>query len=546
MVMMKYLKSYLAFIFATLSLVASSAAFATTIQATVSKNKVVKNEVFQLKVVVDQKVSSDDIDFSVLEKDFYLGRPSFGTSINIINGKRTSHSEWNISIAAQRIGISSIPAFTVDGASSQPIAIQVGVDNEQPNVDDLVEVQSHLRKTQLYPNESALLKTRLIIKEDPRRLQNPQIIPPIAQGLTLTAVGDASQYQSVMDGMEVTVVDQDFRVTADQAGEFAVSGIGFKGSVVYGNNRSGTTRLIDASTPAEQFKLVVLPIPENYQGNWLPASKLELNQRWTDSSGKPIAGERYETKVGESITREITLDIDGITAERFPNISVNYPSSIRIYQEKPQFSDLGKGTTRMTLTQVLIPQQEGEIALNDISINWWNSSEKQQQAATIKGITLSVAAGEALNGSEPLVLNTLPSTAETITVKDSGFWPYLTALFAAFWLITLLFLFKARSAKNQHKHQMKVPSKKSEALIQALSKGDIVQASFLGKQWLSETQFSDEQLKQQVNDELNAMNASVYATEKRHWDSKKLIKLVKKLDKQSAKVKPNSEQLEPL
>lgn len=546
MVMKKYLKSYLAFIFATLSFVASSAAFATTIQATVSKNKVVKNEVFQLKVVVDQKVSSDDIDFSVLEKDFYLGRPSFGTSINIINGKRTSHSEWNISIAAQRIGISSIPAFTVDGASSQPIAIQVGVDNEQPNIDDLVEVQSHLRKTQLYPNESALLKTRLIIKEDPRRLQNPQIIPPIAQGLTLAAVGDASQYQSVMDGMEVTVVDQDFRVTADQAGEFAVSGIGFKGSVVYGNNRSGTTRLIDASTPAEQFKLVVLPIPENYQGNWLPASKLELNQRWTDSSGKTISGDTYETKVGESITREITLDIDGIAAERFPNISVNYPSSIRIYQEKPQFSDLGKGTTRMTLTQVLIPQQEGEIALNDISINWWNSSEKQQQTAIIKGITLSVAAGEALNGSEPLVLNTLPSTAETITVKDSGFWPYLTALFAALWLITLVLLLKVRSIKNQHKHQTKVPSKKSEAFIHALSKGDIVQASFLGKQWLSNTQFSDEQLKQQINDELNAMNASAYATEKRHWDSKKLIKLVKKLDKQSAKVKPNSEQLEPL
>lgn len=545
MVMMKYLKSYLAFIFAILSLVASSTAFATTIQATVSKNKVVKNEVFQLKVVVDQKVSSDDIDFSVLEKDFYLGRPSFGTSINIINGKRTSHSEWNISIAAQRIGISTIPAFAVDGASSQPIAIQVGVDNEQPNVDDLVEVQSHLNKTQLYPNESALLKTRLIIKSDPRRLQNPQIIPPIAQGLTLAAVGDASQYQSAMDGMEVTVVDQDFRVTADQAGEFAVSGIGFKGSVVYGNNRSGTTRLIDASTPAEQFKLVVHPIPENYQGNWLPASKLELNQHWTDSSGKPIAGARYETKVGESITREITLDIDGITAERFPNISVNYPSSIRIYQEKPQFSDLGKGTTRMTLTQVLIPQQEGEIALNDISINWWSSKERQQQTATIKGLILSVAAGEALNGSGPLVLNSLPSSAETITVKDSGFWPYLTALFATLWLITLLFLFKARSAKTQHKHKTKVPSRKSEALIHALSKGDVVQASFLGKQWLSETQFSDEQLKQQVKDELDAMNASVYATEKRHWDNKKLIKLVKKLDK-STKVKPSSEQLEPL
>ena len=50
--------------------------------ASVSKNKVVKNEVFQLRIVSDQKASADDIDFSVLSNDFFLGQPSFGSSRN--------------------------------------------------------------------------------------------------------------------------------------------------------------------------------------------------------------------------------------------------------------------------------------------------------------------------------------------------------------------------------------------------------------------------------------------------------------------------------
>ena len=92
MVMMKHIKFYFVGLLAVLSLIASPVSLAANIQVTVNKTKVVKNEVFQLRVVLDEKVSSDDIDFSPLEKDFYLGRPSFGTSINIINGSHSSRS----------------------------------------------------------------------------------------------------------------------------------------------------------------------------------------------------------------------------------------------------------------------------------------------------------------------------------------------------------------------------------------------------------------------------------------------------------------------
>ncbi|MEI8673745.1 BatD family protein [Vibrio sp. SA48] len=263
-----------------------STAYATTLFASVSKNKVVKNEVFQLRVVADEKASSDAIDFSVLENDFFLGRPSFGTSMNIINGDSSTRSEWNVSLAANKLGIITIPSFTLNGAKTQPISIQVAADTQEPEQSDLVEMQSHLERKELYPNESTYLNARLIIKADPRRLQNPQIAAPSAQGVELKPAGEANQYQSVLDGIEVTVVDQKFQVTAKESGSFTVSGPAFKGGLVYGSNQTGNTRLIQLDVPAKTFPLTVLPKPETYQGTWLPTSQLTLEQTWRDASSK--------------------------------------------------------------------------------------------------------------------------------------------------------------------------------------------------------------------------------------------------------------------
>ncbi|WP_159737884.1 BatD family protein [Vibrio atypicus] len=533
--MMKRYKFYIVSLVAMMLVAISPATFAANLWVTVSKNKVVKNEVFQLRIVADEKVSSDDLDLKILENDFYVGRPSFGTSLNIINGKRTTRSEWNVSLAAQRLGNAEIPAFSLNGASSEPITIQVSVDADEPKVADLIELQNSLDKQQLYPNESAILKTRLIIKADPRRLQNPNILPPRAEGLTLDAIGEPNQYQSVLDGVEVTILEQDYRVTADKAGNFTLWGIGFKGSVVYGSNRTGTTKLVSANTAPEQFAIKVNPIPDNYQGNWLPASSLSLSQRWSDSDGNAINNDTLETKVGDSISREITLDIQGVTSERFPDIKIDYPKSVRVYQEKPQFSQLANGSTRMTLTQVIIPQQQGDITLNDVQINWWNSQKEKQVSSNIEGITLNVNPGDLVNNTEPALLNTPIPAAETVVVKDSGFWPYLTALFAALWLISTVLLVKRKKPSVQSPTINSSEQEGTVALIHAIESGDSVRAGYLAKEWILQTNIPDKALKMQIDTQLQAMQASRYSTKALNWDSAQLISLIKQADRHSRK-----------
>jgi hypothetical protein len=550
MVMKKQTKLFFASLCALLFVLISPTAFATNIQVTVSKNKVVKNEVFQLRVVVDKKVSSDAIDFSTLNQDFYVGRPSFGSSINIINGDRSTRSEWNISLAAQRLGVTSIPAFTVDGASSQPITMQVSADTDQPKVTDLVELQSALSKDKLYPKESATLTTRLIVKADPRRLQNPNIQPPAIigdsqSGLSLEALGEPNQYQSVLDGVEVTVVDQSYRVTANTAGDYTLNGIGFKGSVVYGDNRSGTTKLVSANTPAKQFKIHVSPIPNQYQGEWLPAANLSLNQRWGDSSGNTISTDSYQTTVGESITREISLDVEGLASEHIPNLKVNYPASIRVYQEKPQFQDLGNGKTRMTVKQVLIAQQQGEVHLSDVSLNWWDTSNSVTKTATLPGLDIQIAAGSGLS-NEPLAAPVVSdSKTETVTVYERGIWPYLTALFALLWLATLVMLILSRSRKAT-KITSAPATSEIEQIFTALKQDDKVKANYLIKHWLDSKEGIDPSLVLEVRAEQAAMNQSQYGSEGSHWKAAKLIKLIKKANKSQCSTKTTKEPLLPL
>ncbi|WP_281629959.1 BatD family protein [Vibrio sp. St2] len=518
----------------------SPAAMAANVWATVSKNKVVKNEVFQLRVVVDEKVSSDDIDFSALEKDFYVGRPSFGSSINIVNGDRSTRSEWNLTLAAQTLGVANIPAFTVSGASSKPIAIQVTMDTDEPKVSDLVELRSSLDKTTLYPNESASLRTRLIIKADPRRLQSPNVIPPQVDGLTLAQIGEPKQYQSVLGGVEVTVLDQAYRVTANQPGEYTLQGAAFKGSVVYGNDRTGTTKLISVDTPAKTFAIKVEDKPAGYSGVWLPTSELKLTQTWVAANGEPIpSSTTHQAKVGDSITREVTLDIEGLSSDRFPNLKISYPQGIRVYEEKPQFTQLENGFTRMTLKQVLIPQQTGDVQLSEINLNWWDSQNKQQKTAHLDGIALAVSPGESLNIQVPASQYSAPAEVKTVTVSDPGFWPYLTALFALLWVITTALLFRKRNTSVQNQQKPIAPLDASGRLVSALEEQDHFKAQHCASEWLQEAQISDKALLADIQNELDEMQKSRFSQQETGWNASKLLKLIKKVDKMPrAKGKP--------
>ncbi|MGI2879526.1 BatD family protein [Vibrio furnissii] len=516
----------------------SVSAHAATVYASVSKNKVVKNEVFQLTVVSEQKASGDDLDFRALDQDFFMSRPSFSSSMNIINGSRSNRSEWTVSLAANRLGVVTIPSFELHGAKTQPIAIQVTQDEQAPSSDDLVEVRSQLSRSALYPNESALFKARLIIKADPRRLQDPKIAPPTIDGMELKAASEPNQYQTVMDGIQVTIVDQDFRITANQAGDFTLTEPSLQGALIYGSSYNGGTRILPLKTTPKTYTIHVEPKPADYQGTWLPTSQLTLREQWLDSQGKPITGSHYVTKVGDSITREVTVQVTGLTQEQLPNIHLTYPDSVRVYDEKPQFATLDNGDVTMTLKQVLIPRQTGDITLPKVAMQWWDTVTKAQKTASADGLTLSVAAGEPSTVTASTPLPAAPVQVQTVTVNDAGFWPYLTALFALLWLLTLGLAWRWKSSSNVTQQAPVSPADLSAyaQLQQALKNDDGIAISRALTVWMQQATLTDAETAQ-LTLALHELNQARYSAQPSTYRSGELKRVVKAIEQQQLKRK---------
>lgn len=512
--------------------VSLTSAMANTLTATVSSNQVTKAEVFQLRLTYDDKIDSDRIDFSVLQNQFFLGQPSFGSSLNYVNGKRSSRSEWTIALKAKQLGTISIPSFSIDGASSQPIVIKVSQDKDLPKPSELVTIQAQLDKKSLYPNEATQLKTRLIIKSDPRRLQDVKISPPAGKSFTVEQEGEPNQYQTIINGVEATVVDQTFKVIATQSGSHILNSLGFEATFVFGNNRSGTTKLLPVKIAPEQLAIDVKAKPADSDLVWLPTSKLTLSQQWLNDQGNPVSliKQPLELKLGDSITRQLTLTIQGIEAENFPDISLIYPDAVRHYSEKPQFKTLDNGQTQMTIRQVLIAQHAGKAALPPISIPWFDTQNDVAKQTQVDGVELNIEAVAIT--ANPEISAPINTTQQVVT--QSGFWPYLTILFALLWLITLLWHVNSRNKNTAINTTTENHANEFKQVISTVESNDTVQIQYAVKHWLTTQKGKNDQIEQQILAELSIMATKQYSAHPDKWNNHKLIDLIKKLYKQRA------------
>jgi len=496
-----------------MSVFSSHTAYAATAVASVSENQVTQDEVFLLRVSTDEKVSSDALDLTALESDFYIGRPNFGSSIRIINGSRTVSSEWTITLAPLRLGKLTIPAFDIEGAQTQPIQINVAQNRAAPTQDQMAEFKLDLNRDSLYVGEVAILDVKLIIKADPRRLQDPRIDPPSSSSLKVKPIGESKQYQDVYHGKEVTVVQQSFEISSDTAGKFELRGPKLTGAVVYSANNSNKTRLFQLDTPVQTLPVEVLSIPGDAQGDWLPTADLSVDQVWSINDTRLTRSpEQLDLEAGDALTRTITVSAKGIKAHQLPSVNVQYPNSVRVYEEKPQFGKTDSGDNLVVYKQVLIPKSAGTIELPGLEQAWFNTETKQKATSQIKGLTLNVTG----NNDAPVQAPTSkdkPNNVEVVTTDHAGIWPYLTALFAFLWLFTsviALSLWRQKGSTSTVTPKVVGKDDGLAELIDAVQRKDALMANAKLSQWQQENPDLPQQHLDTVKKEIDKLNQHLF------------------------------------
>lgn len=431
-------------------------AFAGNLTASVDRDTLGLEETFTLVLRYDEQINATP-DYELLQKDFDILNTQSGTQMSIINGKMEASTEWKIALAPKRIGKLLVPSFNIDGAVSDAIEITVEGKSRKPkDTDNNVSVEIETSLDSAYVQQQIIITLRLYTTVGLSGID----LQPLQVRDALVVQLDEKQYQTKINNRPGAVVETRYAVFPQQSGELVIPSMLYQVSVnqggrdiwdrFYGNNQNNVLRL-----RTDEQRINVLPAPASAAGsNWMPAKHLELSEHWSTDINS--------LKVGEPVTRIITLKADGLTAGQISPLDVNNIDGITFYKDQAQSDDQKSPTgvvgTR-TETIAIVPTKEGTFTLPKTEVRWWNTHSQAMETAYLDAVTLTVGSGAASQqAANPVTANnaeenTSEAAAITPTAIDSGnnqapiqsvektpVWLYITNIISL--LVALFFAFK--------------------------------------------------------------------------------------------------------
>ena len=392
------------------------------VTARVDRTDLHADETLTLTVRSDEASTSASPDLSALKNDFnVLGSSRNSRRIISFNGNESS-TEWIITLAPLHAGNLTIPAIDVGGEKTLPISVTVDAQqlvnmaNPQP-----VFVRSSIDTDQVYVQQQIVLTVEIYhaVQLDDLHLTDPEFDNALLKKI------DQNSYQRQLNGTTYRVHEIRYAIYPQTSGELIIPEQIFSAIEDYGRSlfysQGNSVRKM-----TEQHRVNVLPPPANAPTPWLPANEFSIAQQWSADPAK--------AKVGESITRTITLSAKGLLDSQLPDIRINNVVGVKQYADQSQGETKGQQTAESIreISVAIIPTQPGHIELPAISIPWWDVNANEIRYARLPATTLDVsgAAATVSTAAPDAVAPTAPRTGteNTPTVATgpaSTLWPLL-------------------------------------------------------------------------------------------------------------------------
>lgn len=358
------------------------------VTATVDHNPVTTNQSFVLTVSVDDDVPNDSFSPSDLLDDFVVGRTSVNRQTSIINGSLSKKTTFTTVLIPQTKGTYTIPAITIEGVASTPIALQVtDASNAQSADNKMAFIRAEITPDTVYLQQPITYTARLYLAAD---LNKGNLVPPQADNADIQQIGRDSESTDVLGGKRYKVYQRIYQITPSQSGTLDITGARFDGEIFVQGQRSifsSFSNTQPVSTIGESTDIKVLPIPDNWHGHWLPSELVSLSQS--------VTPEQSEYRMGEPITLSYMLTAVGVKPEQLPDIRPDFPSTVRVYpdgNETDQFTRNGVIISQKTISFAVVPNQAGHLVIPGINLPWFNTKIGQAQTATTDDYRFTVAA----------------------------------------------------------------------------------------------------------------------------------------------------------
>lgn len=362
---------------------------------------------------------------SGLGADFDLLGTSRSTNISIVNGKRTDTVRLLITLVPRRMGSIAVAPIQVGSERTGTLELQV---SEVPKAgsggggDDIfVEMEIGSESGTLMVQQQVSLTVRLFtaVPVIQGNLESPR-----ADGALVTKLGEDRRYDTRRNGRDYQVVERRYSLSPERSGELRIPPVRFEGRLRTNQGRRGESSrslfddpffdrffqnsplsrdpfgMLDrgkrVSARSRAIALDVKARPEGYAGDhWLPARELEIVDSWAENPPEP--------RVGEPVTRTLTLQAKGLSGPQIPEIEIPATPGLRAYPEKTGSETHSDGETVYGISRqglTLIPTQAGELTIPEIRVTWWDTDAQHERIAIVPGWSLTVT-GEARTGAKP-------------------------------------------------------------------------------------------------------------------------------------------------
>ncbi|MEQ1543928.1 BatD family protein [Methyloglobulus sp.] len=565
--------SYFLLILVLIFGIAPHQTFAADISTSVDRNPVSIDESFKIFFTANDTPDSDP-DFAPLQQDFAIVNQGQSTSSSWVNGNYTKSIRWTVEVTANKPGNLVIPAiqFGSDASNPLPIVVTQGTaTGDAVNTNEEIFLEVKATPEQPYVQSQVIYTVRLYRRVDVAQaeLSEPELADAVIEKLS-----EDSNYNTVVNGVSYLVTERKYAIFPQKSGVMNIKPLSLTAAIIvdrqpdfrdfFGSRMTKTKRVL-----SKEVTLNVKPAPSSSIGkNWLAAEKLELTQEWS--------GDSQQMKVGEPLTRTLTLQGVGTTVGQLPELSaIKTDANFKAYPDQPILNEqkLAAGITASRQEKIaLIPSIAGKHVLPAIEVPWFNTKTQTMEIARIPETTINVV-GISENQPDanalpkplipPVQPSTKPETTNPILVNTNAgqqnIWLWASLFLALGWLATLIYFLKrhpkklSADADDPQRHRYEASLKESiKNLKEACADNDALAAKNALLAW-GKQKFSANNLgaiadccDARLRDEITQLNQILYGKDKNQWVGKKLMQAFTENKAREKKASNDDPILEPL
>ncbi|WP_460128274.1 BatD family protein [Pseudomonas sp. H1_D05] len=511
-------------------LLCTATAHAAELTASVDRSRLNSGETVELTLETSDVTQFGKPDLTALEALFEVRGTRQVNQLNTLNGDNRATTRWIITLLPKENGSVVIPPLQLGDAQSQPITVQVVESDTRENQNSLdpVFIEASLDQSSVYVQAQAILTLR--IYHSVSLYDDSSLTPLQIADARIEQLGDTRTYEKDLNGVRHGVIEMRYAIYPQHSGLLTIAPQTFSATLVdtqpsQDANAQGPKPGKLMRVSSAEIPLIVKPKPLTYpvDAPWLPARSLSLSESWNP--------EPEHTQVGDSMTRSLTLKVEGLASSQLPALPATDVNGLRRYPDQPvlsnQSTDRGIVGSREE-REALVPSRSGAIELPTVDLVWWNTFEDHLEHSSLPARTLQVANNPSLQVDTPTG-NLQPSIVDNDVL---WWWKLSTLILACTTLLGFGLWWRARWQPAVHRAAQTGPSPRTlmddiKRASQANDPQATRQALDAWARQQPETLADMAARFVPLSDALDGLNGALYSETGQHWQGEDLWRAIR-------------------